>query len=122
VPALTPKPDYTLDRSVAPYVPTPVCSGERLYLWGDRRVVTCVDAETGKIRWRGRVGGNFSASPIVAGGAVINVSADGEIVAIADGDAFDVLGRIPLGETCRATPAAAGGRIYFRTTRQMFAM
>ena len=119
---LTPKPDYTLDRSVAPYVPTPVCSGERLYLWGDRGIVTCVDAETGKIRWRGRVGGNFSASPIVAGGAVINVSADGEIVAIADGDAFDVLGRIPLGETCRATPAAAGGNIYFRTASRLFAL
>ena len=122
MPALTPKPDYTLDRSVAPYVPTPVCSGERLYLWGDRRVVTCVDAETGKIRWRGRVGGNFSASPIVAGGAVINVSAEGEVVAIKDGDALEVLGRTPLGETCRATPAAAGGRIYFRTASRLFAL
>jgi len=119
---LAPEPVYTLDRSVAPYVPTPVCSGERLYLWGDRGVVTCVDAATGAIRWRGRVGGNFSASPIVAGGAVINVSAEGEVVALADGDAFEVLGRTPLGETCRATPAAAGGRIYFRTASRLFAL
>ena len=119
---LAPAPAYTLDRSVAPYVPTPVASGPRLYLWGDRGVVTCVNAATGETLWRGRVGGMFSASPIVAGGAVINVSADGEIVAIADGDAFEVMGRAPLGEACSATPAAAGGRIYFRTTRQMFAM
>lgn len=119
---LAPAPAYTLDRSVAPYVPTPVASGPRLYLWGDRGVVTCVNAATGETLWRGRVGGMFSASPIVAGGAVINVSADGEIVAIADGDAFEVVGRAPLGEACSATPAAAGGRIYFRTTRQMFAM
>ena len=119
---LMPEPVYTLDRSVAPYVPTPLCSGERLYLWGDRGVVTCVDAATGAIRWRGRVGGNFSASPIVAGGAVINVSAEGEVVALADGDAFEVRGRTPLGETCRATPAAAGGRIYFRTASRLFAL
>jgi len=119
---LAPAPAYTLDRSVAPYVPTPVASGPRLYLWGDRGVVTCVQAATGQTLWRGRVGGMFSASPIVAGGAVINVSADGEIVAIADGDAFEVMGRAPLGEGCSATPAATGGRIYFRTTRQMFAM
>ncbi|MFM8434541.1 MAG: PQQ-binding-like beta-propeller repeat protein [Planctomycetia bacterium] len=119
---LTPQPAYTLDRSVAPYVPTPVASGPRLYLWGDRGVVTCVKAATGETLWRGRVGGMFSASPIVAGGAVINVSAEGEVVAIADGDAFEVVGRTPLGETCRATPAAAGGRIYFRTTRQLFAL
>jgi hypothetical protein len=72
--------------------------------------------------WRGRVGGTFSASPIVVGGAVIDVSADGEIVAIGDGDSFEVLGRAPLGEACRATPAVAGGRIYFRSTRHLFAL
>ncbi len=119
---LAPEPAYTLDRSVAPYVTTPVCSGERLYLWGDRGVVTCVKTATGETLWRGRVGGNFSASPIVAGGAVINVSAEGEVVAIKDGDALEVLGRTPLGETCRATPAAAGGRIYFRTASRLFAL
>jgi hypothetical protein len=53
---------------------------------------------------------------------VINVSADGEVVMIADGDAFEVLGRVPLGDTCRATPAAAGGRIYFRTASRLFAL
>jgi outer membrane protein assembly factor BamB len=121
-PPLAPEPAYTLDRSVAPYVPTPVCSGERLYLWGDRGVVTCVKAGTGETLWRGRVGGMFSASPIVVGDCVINVSADGEVVMIADGDAFEVLGRMPLGDTCRATPAAAGGRIYFRTASRLFAL
>jgi outer membrane protein assembly factor BamB len=118
----TPPAAYTLDRSLAPYVPTPVCSGTRLYLWGDRGVITCVKAATGETLWRGRVGGTFSASPIVVGGAVIDVSADGEIVAIGDGDSFEVLGRAPLGEACRATPAVAGGRIYFRSTRHLFAL
>jgi outer membrane protein assembly factor BamB len=119
---LAPAAAYTLDRSVAPYVPTPVCSGTRLYLWGDRGVVTCVQAATGEIVWRGRVGGSFSASPVVVGGAVVNVSADGEIVAIADGAAFEVLGRGSLGETCRASPAVAGGTIFFRSTRRLFAL
>jgi outer membrane protein assembly factor BamB len=119
---LAPTTDFVLDRSVAPYVPTPVCSGDRLYLWGDRGVVTCADAATGAVRWRGRVGGNFSASPIVAGTAVINVSADGEVVVLADGDRFEVLGRTPLDETCRSTPAVAGGRIYFRTASHLFSL
>lgn len=113
---------YQLDRSVAPYVPTPVCSAERLYLWGDRGVVTCVGAADGKERWRGRVGGGFSASPIVVGGSVINVSADGEVVVIADGDSFEVLGRTPLGEPCRATPAVAGGRMFFRSIGRLHAL
>jgi hypothetical protein len=67
------------------------------------------------------VGGIFSASPIVVGGTVINVSAEGEVVVIADGDAFEVLGRTPLGEPCRATPAVAGGRMFFRSVGRLLA-
>ena len=103
-------------------MPTPVCSGERLYLWGDRGVVTCVKVADGTVLWRGRVGGIFSASPIVVGGTVINVSAEGEVVVIADGDAFEVLGRTPLGEPCRATPAVASGRMFFRSVGRLHAL
>lgn len=113
---------YKLDRSSAPYVPTPVASGTKLYLWGDKGVVTCVNAADGEVRWRGRVGGNFSASPIVVGGTVVNVSADGEVVVIADGDAFEVLGRTPLGEACRSTPAVAAGRMFFRSVGRLHAL
>lgn len=113
---------YALDRSVAPYVPTPLHVDGRLYLWGDRGVVTCVEAATGRVTWRGRVGGTFSASPIVVGGTIRNVSADGEVVVIAAGDAFEVLGRTPLGAECRATPAVAGGRMVFRTVDRLLAI
>jgi outer membrane protein assembly factor BamB len=113
---------FTLDRSVACYVPTPLVVGHRLYLWGDRGVVTCVDAATGAVKWRGRVGGSYSASPVEVGGTVRNVSADGEVVVIAEGDAFEVLGRTPLGEECRATPAVAGGRMVYRTTGRLLAV
>ena len=119
---LEPEIAYKLDRSSAPYVPTPVVSGERLYLWGDKGVVTCVNAADGTTLWRGRVGGNFSASPIVVGGTVLNVSADGEVVVIADGEAFEVLGRTSLGEPCRSTPAVAGGRMYFRSVGHLHAL
>ena len=120
--AAEPEVAYQLDRSVAPYVPTPVRSGGRLYLWGDRGVVTCVSAADGTQVWRGRVGGTFSASPIVAGGAVINVSADGEVVAIRDGDEFAELGRTSLGETARATPAVAGDRLILRSVGHLLSL
>jgi len=113
---------YTLDRGVAPYVPTPVASAGRLYLWGDRGVVTCVDAAAGATVWRGRVGGNFSASPIAVGGTIVNVSQDGEVVTIADGAAFEVLGRVPLGGTCRSTPAVVGRRMVFRSEGRLHAL
>lgn len=113
---------YTIDKSAAPYVPTPLESNGRLYLWGDRGIVTCVRAADGSPVWKDRVGGNYSASPIALGGRIINVSSDGEIVVIADSDTFEVLGRTPLDEETRATPAVAGGRILFRSASHLWAL
>ena len=50
------------------------------------------------------------------------MSADGEVVVIAAGDVFEVLGRTPLGAECRATPAVAGGRMVFRTVDRILAL
>lgn len=113
---------WQVDRSASPYVPTPLVAGCGVILWGDRGVVTCVDMTTGAERWKGRVGGNFSASPILLDGMILNVSAEGEIVTLADGEAFEVLGRSPLGQPSRATPAVAGGRVFMRGEQSLRAI
>ena len=41
---------------------------------------------------------------------------------LADGDAFEVLGRAALGEECRATPAVVDGRMVFRTAGRLIAL
>jgi hypothetical protein len=53
---------------------------------------------------------------------VVNVSQDGEVVSIADGGAFEVLGRASLGEPCRASPAVVGGRMVVRGDRRLYAL
>ncbi len=113
---------YTLDRSIAPYVPTPLHVNGLVYLWNDRGVVSCIRAATGEAIWRGRVGGTYYASPIAIGDTVRNISVDGEAVAIRVGEAFEVLGRTDLGEPCRATPAVVGGRMVFRTIGRLMAL
>jgi len=113
---------YTLDRSIAPYVPTPLHVDGLVYLWGDRGVVTCIRPATGETVWRGRAGGTYYASPIAVGGTVRNVSVDGEAVAIRAGEVFEILGRTDLGEPCRATPAVVGTRMVFRTAGRLMAI
>jgi len=113
---------YRLDRSAAPYVPSPLAVGDRLYLWGDRGVVTCVTAATGEIRYRGRVGGTFSSSPVALGGTILNVSADGEVIVLDDGDAFEILGRTTLGEEVRSSPAVAEGRLFIRSAGRLYCL
>jgi outer membrane protein assembly factor BamB len=113
--------DWTLDRSVAPYVPTPLVTARGLFLWSDRGVVTAADPETGAIRWRGRVGGNYFASPVSLGGSVLGISAEGEMVLVGQGDAFEILGQRSLGEVVRASPAVADGRLVVRTEGRVLA-
>ena len=119
---IEPEVAYQLDRSAAPYVPSPLAVGEKLYLWGDRGVVTCVNAATGEVMYRGRVGGTFSGSPVAVGGAILNVSADGEVIVIADSDEFEVLGRTALGEEVRSSPAVADGRLFIRSAGRLFCL
>ena len=113
---------YEVSRSTAPYVPTPLFSHGRLYLWGDKGVVTCLHAASGEIIWKERVGGNFSSSPILIGDKILNISSDGEMVTLADDEKFEILGRRDVDEECRATPAVAQGILLIRTTSKLFAL
>jgi outer membrane protein assembly factor BamB len=110
---------FKLTKSM-PYVPTPIARGDLLFLWGDGGVATCVELPGGKVVWQERVGGNFSGSPVHAGGRLWCISDDGEVVVIAAGREFKALGRNALGQESRSTPAVAGGRMYFRTLSRLF--
>ena len=112
---------YKIDRQ-APYVPTPIEQGGLLYLWYDKGVVTCLEAETGEQVWQKRVGGNYSGSPIIAGDKLYCIDEEGEVVVLATGRTFKELGRNPLGEGSRTTPAVSEGRMFFRTDRKLFCL
>ncbi len=105
---------YTRKR-VLPYVPSPVACGDDLYLWSDHGVVCCVEPKSGKDVWTKRVGGDFSSSPICANKLLFNVDESGNVIVLSASHEFEIVGRFPLGDPCNATPAAANGRLYFRT-------
>ena len=104
----------------APYVPTPIARGDLLFLWSDLGVVTCLELPAGKPVWQARVEGSFSGSPVRAGDRLYAVSDEGDLVCLAAGRRFEELGRTRLGETCRSTPAIAGGALYVRTESRLF--
>jgi outer membrane protein assembly factor BamB len=112
---------YTVRKS-APYVPTSVCVGERLFLWSDSGTVSCVQAASGAVKWQERVGGNFFSSPLWVDGRLFCVSTKGEVVVVDASDRFQVLARNPLGEVTHSTPAVAGGRMYIHTTKSLISV
>lgn len=116
-----PQEAYRIEKA-APYVPTPVARGELVFLWADNGVVTCIDAQHGDKVWQKRVGGNFSGSPIRAGDRLYAISSEGEVVVLAAGREYELLGRNALGQISRSTPAVAGGRMLLRTESQLFCL
>jgi outer membrane protein assembly factor BamB len=105
---------YRVDKG-APLSTTPLVARGCLFLWGDNGIVTCVDALTGELAWRNRVGGTYYSSPIAVGAYVYCPSADGEMVVLAADKQYREIARNPLGEGSHSTPAVANGRMFVRT-------
>jgi outer membrane protein assembly factor BamB len=103
-----------------PYVPTPVLYGDYLYLWGDKGVVSCVEAKTGTNIWTHRLEGLVSGSPICVDGKLYCSTEEGDIIVLAASPEFKELGRTPLGEGSHATPAVANGRMFIRGFEHLF--
>ena len=46
-------------------------------------IVTCLEASTGKIVWKERIGGEYFASPVCVGDRLYGISRDGRVVILA---------------------------------------
>lgn len=106
-------------KKSAPYVPTLVAKDGLAWLLSDGGIVTCLESQSGEIRFQERVGGNFFGSPIWIDRRIFAVSTAGELVVIAATDQFKVLHRFSLGELCHTTPAVAGERLFVRTEKHL---
>ena len=103
-------------------VPTPLAKDGRLFLWSDNGMVTCLKVADGEVIWSERVGGEFYGSPVWVNGRLYCLAKNGDVVVVAAADKFELLSRVPLGESSYATPAVAGGVMYLRTQSQLFSL
>jgi outer membrane protein assembly factor BamB len=104
-----------------PYVTCMIPKDNYVFLIYDRGFAACLDAPTGSVRWLERTDGSFSGSPVRAGDNIYDIDEDGVVwVFAADPDRYRLLGKNPLGEPSRSTPAISGGRIFFRTLSHLY--
>ncbi len=113
-----PEEAYRMKQSI-PNIPTPVVAGDLVFLWHDRGMVTCIDAATGKVHWRERIGGNFHSSPLQIGDRIFCISLTGEVVVLAASREYELIARHELGEPVVATPAVADDRLLIRTDQSL---
>ena len=107
------------------YMQTPLVIDGLVYACSDGGILGCYDARTGEEVYRERVGSGgtgFSGSPVAADGKLYLSGESGEVHVVQLGREFKLLAVNDLGETCMATPAAAGPVLFFRTRHHVVAI
>lgn len=120
----TPSVAWRYDKGAA-YVPSPILVGSYLYLMSDKGILTCLDALTGKLEYEGGrppVPATFTASLVAYGDRILQTSEDGETFVVRAGPKHEILHTNSVGEPVYASPALAGGTIYIRGEKNLFAI
>lgn len=115
---------WTYDRGTA-YVPSPVLYGDYLYLTSDKGILTCLDAKTGAVLYddgRVPVPATFMASLLAYNGEIYQFGQDGDTFVVRAGPKHEVLRTNSLGEPVYSTPSVAGGRLYIRGEKHLYAI
>ncbi|MEX0716901.1 MAG: PQQ-binding-like beta-propeller repeat protein [Planctomycetaceae bacterium] len=106
----------------APYVCSPLFHDRLLYVHNEAGILTCFEAATGKIVYRERLDGKFSASAVAGDGKLYVSNEAGDTFVIRAGRRFELLSKNSLGEEVLASPAVSAGRLYLRTRTRLHAI
>jgi outer membrane protein assembly factor BamB len=115
---------WSAERAGA-YIPTPLVYRGLLYLCRDNGVLAVFRARTGERLYQERLGPGksaFSASLVAADGKVYASSEDGDVYVVKAGETFGLLSTNAMNEVIMATPAIAGGTLFFRTRSRLVAV
>lgn len=109
-----------IEKKSMPSKPSPLYADGCLFLIHDQGVATCLDAATGKEVWQSRVGGNYSASPILGDGKIYFASEEGKVTVVAAKRDYEVLGENQLDAGIMASPAVADNALLLRTATHLY--
>ena len=109
-----------LEKKQMPSKPSPLLIDDFVYTIGDQGVASCLDAKTGKPAWVERIGGNYSAAPLYAGGHVYFFSEEGKTTVFRPSQSFEKVAENQLDDGFMASPAAAGKALYLRTRKSLY--
>jgi outer membrane protein assembly factor BamB len=110
---------WTHTRGV-PLTPSVLVDGNELYLISDNGVASCLQAQTGKVHWTERLGGNFSASPVCAAGRVYFQSEEGVTHVLAADSNFQPLATNDIEERTLASAAISDNSLFLRSESHLW--
>ncbi len=107
-------------------LPSPVVVGEQLLVMAMKGILTGYDTKSGAVLWEERVGGNYSASPVVVRDRAVFVSEAGELVVVHPTADQKIAGRYAIGapenEIFRSSLAAHDGQWLLRSDQTLYCL
>ncbi len=108
-----------------PYMPTPICYGDYLYVCSNSGILTCIQATTGKRVYRKRISSptsaSFVGSPVAADGHIYFPGETGYVIVVKAGPNYEKVANNKVGENILSIPAISEGVIYVRAQKHIFA-
>jgi outer membrane protein assembly factor BamB len=121
--ALTPEDGATKkvwEASLPAATASPTLYKGRLYAVDSSGIVSCADPSDGKVLWKARTKGPYSASPLAAEDRLYLVNEAGATTVLSLAGEGKVLAVNELGDPMLASPAASGGALYLRSDRKLY--
>jgi outer membrane protein assembly factor BamB len=104
-----------------PMKPSPLLVEDTLYVITDGGVLSCIDREDGNILWSARVGGNYSASPLLADGKIYLCSQEGHVTVVTPSrQGFRKLADNELDGQLMASPVAMDRALFIRSDQNLY--
>lgn len=105
-----------------PYTSSPLVYGEHIFFVRNTGILTVLELASGQRTYRERLGGNFSASPVVSDGKLFLASEEGVVTVASAQREPEVLASNEMGASCMASPAISDGTLFLRTTTHLYAI
>ena len=100
---------------------SPLLVDELLYLINRGGIATCLEAKTGKLIWKERLKGAYSASPIYANGRIYLFNEDATSTVLRPARKLEVIATNTLAkQSLLATPAVDGNAFIIRTGGHLY--
>ncbi len=97
------------------YEPSLITDGTSVFAVTDDGIAYCCNARDGKERWKQRLGGKFSSSPVMCSGNLFVADLSGNCyVFAASQESYDQVAKNSLRDDCYASPAVSRGQLFFR--------
>ncbi|MAI70399.1 MAG: hypothetical protein CMM01_05745 [Rhodopirellula sp.] len=105
-------------------LPSPILVNDCLVAISMSGIATGYDASTGEELWKERLGGNYSGSPIAAGGRIYALAEDGSVVVLKPGEKFELVSRNSIGEgqgeIFRSSPGVVSNDLLIRSDSTLY--